>query len=235
MLILNKYIKDQSFLDLIRKYLNVGYAESNKKSPFPFVGYGTRERRKDTRTEVAQGGRLSSILSNIYLNELDEYMEKIKNIYETPQNEKRNRKSPAFYLPTPHIPPLSVDGVGRKLGDGTEGAERKTGIRIYYIRYANEFLIGMRSNKELTEKIKNKISEFLKEKLKIELKMEKTLIINIKKNTVKFLEFKIKSTGCKYLMETPRYLPHPSHHTPFSKQPGLTGYSPPLIWGGGMP
>lgn len=58
--ILRKRIKDESFLELIWKFLRAGYLE--------------RWEYNATYSGVAQGSGFSPILANIYLNELDKYM-----------------------------------------------------------------------------------------------------------------------------------------------------------------
>lgn len=50
--------------------------------------------------------------------------------------------------------------------------------RIQYVRYADDFLIGVIGSKEDAEKIKYDIGRFFEETLKLELSAEKTLITN---------------------------------------------------------
>lgn len=77
--ILSKYIQDKNLLDLIKKLVKVGYIE-NRKSIKNDKG-------------VAQGGILSPLLSNIYLHELDMYIEKLKQEYNVPL---KNVTEPAY-------------------------------------------------------------------------------------------------------------------------------------------
>ena len=60
--------------------------------------------------------------------------------------------------------------------------------RIYYTRYADDFIVGITGPKELAERIKISINKFLKLKLKIELNLDKTLITKATKRT-KFLGY----------------------------------------------
>lgn len=62
--ILSRRIKDQRFLDLIRKALNAGYYEFNKYS--------------HTVVGTPQGSIISPILSNIYLDKLDNFVAELK-------------------------------------------------------------------------------------------------------------------------------------------------------------
>ncbi len=63
--IIGRKIKDARFLNLIRSFLKAGYAEEWKY-------YGTY-------SGCPQGGIISPILANIYLNELDKFVEELKN------------------------------------------------------------------------------------------------------------------------------------------------------------
>lgn len=58
--ILSKRINDDRFLRLIRKFLNAGYMEANQMH--------------NTYSGTPQGGIISPILSNIYLDQIDKYM-----------------------------------------------------------------------------------------------------------------------------------------------------------------
>lgn len=62
--------------------------------------------------------------------------------------------------------------------------------RLKYIRYADDFLIGIIGSKADCVKVKKDIKDFLGEKLNLELSDEKTLITNTKKNA-KFLGYEI--------------------------------------------
>ena len=52
----------------------------------------------------------------------------------------------------------------------------RTGFKLYYIRYADDWLIGVWGSKKDATKIREKIVIFLKEKLDLELSIEKTKI-----------------------------------------------------------
>ena len=52
----------------------------------------------------------------------------------------------------------------------------QTNKRLKYIRYADDFILGVKGNKEDYQWIKSKLSEFIGGTLKMELSEEKTLI-----------------------------------------------------------
>lgn len=66
--------------------------------------------------------------------------------------------------------------------------------RIKYVRYADDFLIGIIGSLEDCKTVKEDIKNYLKEALKLELSDEKTLITNAQK-PAKFLGFDILSVG----------------------------------------
>ena len=52
----------------------------------------------------------------------------------------------------------------------------QTDKRIKYVRYADDFLIGVKGSAEDCRKIKQQLSDFISNELKMELSQEKTLI-----------------------------------------------------------
>ncbi len=145
--ILRKKIKDEKFINLIWKFLRAGYLEEWKYN--------------NTYSGIPQGGIISPILSNIYLNEFDKYVDDVRLSFE----EGKERTKINYSMDT----------------------EFK---RLYYVRYADTFIIGVIGNKEDTKKIKENIKNFLKEKLELELSEEKTLITS-SKDRAKFLGYEI--------------------------------------------
>jgi hypothetical protein len=71
-------------------------------------------------------------------------------------------------------------------------------IRVYYTRYADDLVIGIRGPKTLAEEIKFKATQFLWEKLKIKVNEEKTHITNITKDRAHFLGVEIFIRNKKY-------------------------------------
>ena len=75
--VLRKKIRDERFLNLIRKLLNAGYMDLHG-------------RRKESLIGSPQGGILSPILANAYLHELDEFVEGLRMRHETGRKKQRN-------------------------------------------------------------------------------------------------------------------------------------------------
>lgn len=188
--ILGKKIKDVRFLNLIRKFLRAGYAEE-------WVYH-------KTFSGCPQGGIISPILANIYLNELDEFVNEMKQTFDcgyvahnyTPEYNAIRRKRDAL-----HEKIKKSSGIQREkmiqehkmLTNQLLKTPAKTSNdkRIKYVRYADDFLIGVCGNKKDCEMIKDKLTEFIRNVLKMELSQEKTLITH--SNTpARFLSYDVR-------------------------------------------
>lgn len=190
--ILSERIDDQKFLRLIWKFLRAGYLEN--------WSFNT------TYSGVPQGGIVSPILANIYLDKLDKYMETYAETY---NSGNARRKNPEYRRMTNRKTALSRELAiatleSRRTEIETEIRQidmtRRTipaGIpddgnykRLYYVRYADDFIIGVIGSKEDCRNIKSDIRSFLQQQLKLELSEEKTLITHSSK-PAKFLGYEI--------------------------------------------
>ena len=61
-----------------------------------------------------------------------------------------------------------------------------------YVRYADDWLIGVIGSHELAEKIKIRVGKFLKDKLALTLSQEKTRITNARTEEAEFLGYRIR-------------------------------------------
>ena len=193
--IIRRRIKDEKFIHLIRKFLKAGYLENR--------------RYHATYSGTAQGSILSPILANIYLNELDKHMMEIKKSFDVGRARRRNpeyRKLEAkkYYIKKKHsaiwktldrtekcailkqIKMLEQAMVSTPCADPFDLKYR----RLSYVRYADDFLVGIIGSKSDALQIKGNISKFLLEELKLSLSDEKTLITHSAKRA-KFLNFDI--------------------------------------------
>ena len=183
--ILAKNIHDGRFIRLVSNMLKAGYLEDWKFN--------------QTISGTPQGGVISPLLANIYLNEFDQWIEKTL----IPENTlgKRQKSNPAYNRLNAEI------SKARKSGDiqtahrleverrsmpsvDTHDADYR---RCRYVRYADDFLIGFTGSKADAEKIKTKLHEFLRQELNLELSEEKTLITNASSQAAKFLGYEIKA------------------------------------------
>ena len=190
--ILNQRIADERFLRLIRKFLNAGYLE--------------QWTYHNTYSGTPQGGIISPILANIYLDTFDRYIAECaqafdkgvkrkyvhdykllnrrlsyirKKVYAEDDEEKRKTLIAEHQL-------LRKELLSMPSGDPMDDTYK----RLKYVRYADDFLIGVAGSKADCEKIKADITQFMSEKLRLELSAEKTLITNAQ-DKAKFLGYEI--------------------------------------------
>lgn len=173
--ILTRKIKDSKFINLIRKFLKAGYMEEWKYHA--------------TYSGTPQGGILSPILANIYLNELDMKIDEIRKAFDKPAKRSSTHEYSAKKW--------QIEKVIKAIKACTNADEKALLItelkklrkelcqipakdqsdkKIVYVRYADDFLIGVNGTKEECQQIKSLLKEYLTEHLRLELSDEKTKI-----------------------------------------------------------
>jgi retron-type reverse transcriptase len=184
--LIKKKIKDKLVLELLKTGLNAKVLIGTEKNNT--ISKTLRPDNMKPISGVPQGGILSPLLSNIYLHEFDTYMELLKMKFKG--KSERPRANPLYMKlmrkNTNNWNPKLV----RKLNISRTDPYDNNYRHIRYIRYADDFLIGVAGPRKLAKRIRNLIQKYLKEKLKLLLNMEKTRITNISKK-VSFLSYKI--------------------------------------------
>lgn len=193
--ILRERISDDRFIRLIRKFLKAGYVED-----WTF---------HNTYSGMPQGGIVSPILANIYLDKLDKYVKEYirhfdKGTKRRPGKESNDlaneRKRTVRKLKkikdgtekaalVARLKAIEQERAAFPSGDEMDGSYR----RLKYIRYADDFILGVIGSKEDALRIKEDIKSFLSESLALELSEEKTLITHTGKSA-KFLGYEITVT-----------------------------------------
>lgn len=195
--ILRKRIHDEYFIALIWKFLKAGYVEDWKYNR--------------TYSGTPQGSVISPILSNIYLNEFDKFMERYMDKFKS--GVIREKYTPYWQLHE-KIRWLKDGKIKPEIWENMDEKEKKEYLknikkmtnekfqmpsknpmdngykRLQYVRYADDWLCGVIGSKQDAEQIKSDIKEFLLSELKLELSAEKTLITNAK-DKARFLGFDI--------------------------------------------
>lgn len=183
MAILARDIQDGRLLNLLRMGLKAGYLENWQYNR--------------TYSGTPQGGILSPLLANIYLHELDAYIEDVL----IPQYTRGKKRA---Y--NPEYGKVGNDiKVARKTGNEERVKQLMTQYRklpsqnvndpnfrrLQYIRYADDFILSFIGTKSEAEEIKAAICAFLKEKLHLELSASKTLITHSRTEHARFLGYDI--------------------------------------------
>ena len=179
--ILSEKIHDQRLLRLIRHLLESGYFEEWKVNK--------------TLSGCPQGGVISPILRNIYLNKLDQYVEQTL-IPAYTRGEKRagntidnalKWRSQRKYQQRKLKEAKEARKQFQKLPSGDPNDDNYR--RLYYVRYADDTLFGFAGARSEAEAIKQQRGQFLRDPLKLEMSQEKTLITHASTQTARFLNY----------------------------------------------
>lgn len=189
--LLRKRIKDEAFISLMWKFLRAGYMEQ-------------WEYHK-TYSGSPQGSGMSPILANIYLHELDVFMEELKVSFD--KGDTRNRKV--------HKDHDKVRWAYRKAKANLETVRTEENLkafkeaqktmlstphlnemdesykRVQYNRYADDFLIAVNGSKEDAQSIKEQVRVFLENELKLIMSEEKTHVTHSSEK-VRYLGYDIR-------------------------------------------
>jgi group II intron reverse transcriptase/maturase len=179
--ILADKIHDNRFLRLIRNMLQAGYLED--------------WRWNATLSGAPQGGVVSPVLSNIYLDRLDKFAETVLIPEHTrgtgrKPNPARKKMDNAIYAARqrgdrPAVRDLRIQSRGIPARDPDDPGYR----RLRYIRYADDHLLGFTGPKAEAEQIRDKLAAFLREELRLELSADKTLITHGRTGKARFLGY----------------------------------------------
>ncbi len=186
--ILSEKIHDNRFLRLIKQMLTAGYLEDWTYNA--------------TLSGAPQGGVVSPILSNIYLNELDKYVETVL----IPQYTRgtRRRRNSAHNKMNCRITRarrlgdrVTARQLRRQLRQLPAGDPQDPGFRrLRYNRYADDHILGFTGPKAEAEAIKDQLARFLHDELKLELSPEKTLITHARTRAARYLSYEITTQHC---------------------------------------
>ena len=172
--LLRKRIKDEAFISLMWKFLRAGYME--------------QWTYHETYSGSPQGSGVSPILANIYLNELDEFMARMKKSFDKGDTRSRKvhkdhdkvrwayRKAQKNLEIERTEANLAAFKEARKVMLSTPHLDEmdENYKRLQYNRYADDFLISITGSKQDAENIKEQVKIFLKDKLNLTMSEEKT-------------------------------------------------------------
>lgn len=146
----------------------------------------------NTYSGCAQGGIISPILANIYLHELDKFVENLSKEFNEPATEKFT----ADYRKAQNAMAVTRKKI-KKAENADDEVEKAELLKVYksqratllktpcksqtdkklkYVRYADDFIIGVNGSKIDCVRIKQQLSDFISNTLKMELSEEKHLL-----------------------------------------------------------
>lgn len=205
--ILRTRIDDERFINLVWKALRAGYVVNG-------VFHSTEK-------GTPQGSIVSPMLANIYLDVFDQKVSDWKEEYaqghqsRAPESKeykrlqnrmKRLRKIVRAMDEGEHLPLKEPDasmtradciGEIRMVKQLLLNTNARMGgwFRIKYIRYADDWMIGVIGNRELAQTLKDEAKNFLAENLKLKLSEEKTHITHARSEIAVFLGTTIKMSS----------------------------------------
>lgn len=181
--ILQKRISDQRFINLIWKLLRAGYLEDFKVITTSLRG-------------APQGGVVSPILSNIYLHELDKYIRMLRqefykgkyratnplyskwrakyNYWKTKDTELSNR----YYCLSNSVSAKDPYDLNYR--------------RLLYVRYADDFIIGLIGTAKEALEVKDKVNNFLSSSLLLNTSSNKNTFVSASKRRARFLGVEVR-------------------------------------------
>ena len=173
--ILRRRIKDEHFIALMWKMLKAGYME--------------QWTYHHTYSGTPQGSGVSPILANIYLSELDRYLEKYQEQfrvgtqkrkaskeYEHARQKYRAQKALLDQSHTKDTVRAFKEAQQRVLNTPYYPQADRSFRNLHFNRYADDFVVGIIGSRKDAERVKADIRDFLANALKLTLSEEKTKI-----------------------------------------------------------
>lgn len=153
-------IRDKRVLNMIKKMLKAGIMEDLKYN----------------KSEIGtpQGGIISPLLANIYLNAFDKYV--------ATQYEEHLFLDDYINKAKSSVRKVALDNARKKL--------KKEHVQKYLIRYADDWIILTESKSE-ANKLLYQCKKFFKHRLSLELSDDKTMITDLREENAKFLGFEL--------------------------------------------
>ena len=186
--LLGEKIHDNRFLRFIENLLKAGYCENWRYWP--------------SYSGTPQGGVISPLLANIYLDQLDQFVEQtLIPMYNRGEFRRRNsewNKASCQVYRNRKMGRYEIarqwDKVRRRIpsGDPYDPNYR----RLHYVRYADDFLLCFAGPKREAKIIKSQLKQYVDEKLQLKLSEDKTLITHALNQRARFLGYEIHSQHC---------------------------------------
>jgi len=181
--VLGERLHDNRFLRLLRHLLGAGYLEEWR--------YGR------TLSGTPQGGVVSPILANIYLDRLDQFVENV--LIPAHTRGTKRKRNPAWDALRRQMVRQRDQGNHAEATQLRKQMQRLPSLdpqdpgyrRLRYTRYADDFVLGFSGPKAEATQVKESLATFLRDSLKLELSGEKTLVTHATSKAARFLGYEL--------------------------------------------
>ena len=190
------------------------------------VRFGERSREtRSLRDEKVRSAptRLSPVLANIYLHELDLFMETLKDEFNQGKKRKKNLNYHRYCQRIARLRKKwdllkGKEGTEQELQDLQEEIQRIDCLRkqlpsgdpfdegykrLFYCRYADDFAIGIIGSYADAESIRQQVATFIQETLKLTIAEEKSHICHSKKGMI-FVGYEVRTYSGDRVMKVRR-------------------------------
>jgi retron-type reverse transcriptase len=150
-----------------------------------------------------QGSILSPLLCNVYLHELDKYMQCLAKEYHIGQKRGKNKQYEKLSNAVKYIRAKGQNATNKSKYKTlikqliTTPSGDQSLVRIHYVRYADDFIVGVEGSFTLAKTILEKIELWIEDKLGLKLNPEKTKITKYSHKPVKFLGYSLMAPHIK--------------------------------------
>ena len=181
--ILKCKIKCDKTMTLIKSLITAGYISSNGLAKRGDLG-------------IPEGSVLSPLLCNVFLHELDIFMDSLIKRYNKGKERGRNREY-AKLINSKRVKGITKTQIKERNKKAkllpSKDMHDPNYVRVHYVRYADDFIVGVISDKNTAKTIYNEISFFLKNELNFEINKDKSSLKHSSER-IRFLGVDIKET-----------------------------------------
>ena len=145
---------------------------------------------------IPEGSGLSPLLCNVYLHELDTFMNSLIIRYNKGKERRQNREYTKLMNSkrAKSLSKVQIKEINKKARIlPFKDMHDPNYVKIHYVRYADDFIVGLISDKKTAEFVYSEIKNFLKEELDFEINKDKSSLTHSSK-TIRYLGVDIKET-----------------------------------------